>query len=172
MLSRVLCFTDSRECTDVTVDGQSPPRFAQQTIGLGRFTVAGGYWARATERNSIYCSFVSSLNPLTLMNVDSPPPCLGSISCSPIGLSLLGLVFIVFIIAASFKIIRTNLLGRWPKVWLLLALIALAIFATDCNSSPIGGSETYQLEKRATQVRLLGYTYTNRVLAGTISVSL
>lgn len=171
---RVLRYTDSREYTDGTVNGQSSSRFTQQGIGDGgswELHRGAGYGAGTAGRNSIYCDFVSSLNPLSPISADSLLPSSGSIGCSPVGFSVLGLNFLVFALTVFFKIMRASPLGRWPKVWLLLALIGLAIFATDCNSSPIAGSEANRLEKRATQVSLIGYTYTNRVLAGTISVS-
>ncbi|KAF8462963.1 glycoside hydrolase superfamily [Kalaharituber pfeilii] len=52
---------------------------------------------------------------------------------------------------------------------MLLAFIGFVIFITECNGSPIAVPEA-PLEKRATQVSLKSYTYTNGVLSGSINI--
>lgn len=127
------------------------------------------YSIRGRDGISIYFSghpLPLSKSPLTSTHSRLPSPS----HCSSSGSFILGLDLFVLIFAPFLKIMRANFWGQWPKIWLLLALIGLAIFTTDCNGSPVG-SESHRLDKRATQVSLIGYTFTNGVLAGTISVS-
>lgn len=155
----------------------SPKRFTQQCIGdavswnhHGHHNDNNGKHSTTNRAESSIYSYISptTFNPLSPSGTGPLLP--DHIHCSAFGSFTLGLDIFVLTLVPLLKIMRANLWGQWPKVWLLLALLGLALFATDCNGTPVG-SQGSRLEKRATQVSLIGYTYTNGVLAGTISVS-